>query len=572
MPSTISKNSISSTWIVFVSLIPISLFFYTFFAYVTNIPFQDDYDALLEPVTKFTQLSPFSWKEFIHIIWVQDDERRIVVDRIAATLIYLVNGHLDLRIQMFIGLLSLLGFLFLFYTIIKEAQLPILLVVAASFLLFHIQYYEAIYWGMIPLQHIVVHFFALLSAYYLYKPKAGHLTLALVAAILAILSDVSGTFVLPTGLGLLLLQHRWKHAGIWVLVIGGMIGLYYYQLVVPAYRPKLSDNLQHPWLILYNFLSFSGLAADLNTVLPFKLRSGLIMATGLSFWCIVIYSAFLFIKPSFQHAKVAYPRWKITLWGGLIHFSITILAFAVGRAMEGTQAVLISRYKHMGFIWLILISILVFSQLRPTLRWARIWTILSVLVCFFSYFEYLAPLDYYYKERNTDMYGWEHNRALPSSPIYLSLQSAVDTITTQSIRAGVYDLPSDYFFEMPYQVSADLFTLETKQMGHALVFTNEQFIRSVHKNDGAYILLKNASQSHYIPTRQKRYSLKSFVSSLGKHYYANGFHGSFPVEYLQPNTQYQVWVVVIHGGVKVLHPTTYRLDALPNFAVRISQS
>ncbi len=568
---TISKNSKSYPWILLLSSIPVLLFFYTFFQYASNIPFQDDYDALLEPVTRLKNLPSFSWKELFTTIWTQDDERRIIVDRIAAVLIYKINGSLDLRIQMFAGLLSLVGIFFLLYKVIQEAQLPALLLVASAFLLFHIQYYEAIFWGMIPLQHITIYFFALAAFYHLHAPTPIRLTLAVVAGMLAIGSDVSGTFVLPAGLVILVLQRQWKYAVLWTLGIGIVILLYYYRLEVPAYRPKLSDNFAHPKLIVYNFFAFSGLSADFNTLISYTNRVTFILFAGMLLWGSVFTLFFLLVRKTFfTHDIRIMPRWQVTLWGGIIHLGIVILAFAVGRAMDGPDAVLISRYKHIGFIWLILVSVAAISQLQANYLplVSKIWFGISICLFGFSYFEYLAPLDYYYKERNTDMYGWEHNRALPSSPIYLSLTSAVDTITEESIAAGIYTPPRPYFFDTPYQVSSTRFPLKVNGQEVSVTFDNDTFVRGTHKNDGAYVVLKSTTQNHIIPSKQKRFSLKSYLFSGGSHYYANGFTSTFPKAYLRPNATYDVLVITIANHRKYIHTTGYQVSNI-NSEIRV---
>ncbi|MVM30134.1 hypothetical protein GO755_08820 [Spirosoma sp. HMF4905] len=563
MVADFSKNSRRTTWFILFSAIPILIFFYTFFQFVSNIPFQDDYDALLDPVTRFTKLTPFSLPEFIKILWTQDDERRIVVDRLVAIFTYSILHKLDLRLQAFLGLLSLLGIFYLFYTIIRDGKLPIRLVLVCSLLLFHIQYYETIFWAMIPLQHVVVYFFVLLSSFYLYSKKPSSLITSLIVAIFAILSDVSGTFILPVGLLLLLLQHRWKHTIIWALVIGGMVFLYYQNFAVPSFRPKLSDNLQRPDLIIGRILVASGLSFDPNTVLPSAVRIGLVMAVGTVLWGIVIYYGFMLVKSAFTRTGTTFARWESTLWGGLFHFSITLLALAVGRAIEGIDPLLISRYKHIGFIWLILIILLVAGKLKPIaqLTFSKALLVISSGIFLFSYFYYLAPLDFYYKDRYTDIYGWKTSRSIPSTPIYISLRSGIDTVTTQAIEAGVYQLPEHYFFEGPYQEKKDVIQLKTEHLGgHTLSFVNDSFTRSFGKKNGAFIILKSNAQRQIISTQQNRNSLRLFLSSFGQNYYANGFSGVLTSKFLLNDQTYNVFVVEIDGDKKNLYPTNTQIE------------
>ncbi|MVM41905.1 hypothetical protein GO730_36570 [Spirosoma sp. HMF3257] len=571
MTADLSRNGRTATWFIVLSIIPIVIFFSVFFQYISNIPFQDDYDALLEPVTKFTQLAHFSWRAFVEIVWTQDDERRIVVDRLVAISTYLLINKLDLRLQAFLGLLSLVGIFYLVYTIIRDGKLPFLLLLTCSLLLFHIQYYETIFWAMIPLQHILVYFFVLLASFFLYSSKPFHLLLALVFAIFAILSDVSGTFILPVGLLLLLLQHRWKHSIVWVLLIGGMVFLYYQNFAVPSFRPKLSDNLQRPDLILGRILVASGLSFDANTLLPPRLRVGLIMAVGAALWAVVLFYGFMLLKSAFTRAGVVFARWESTLWGGLFHFSVTLLALAVGRAVEGIDPLLISRYKHIGFIWLILVILLVASKLKPgrQLIYSKVWLVVSTCLFLFSYFYYLAPLDFYYKDRYTDIYGWKNSRTIPSTPIYISLRPAIDSVTSQAIRAGVYQLPERYFFDGPYQKKNDTLQVKTELIGgHTLSFVNDSFTRSFGKKNGAFIVLKSDAQQQIIPTQQNRYSLKFFLFSLGRNYYANGFSAVLASKYLVTNQKYQVFLLEIDGENKRIYPTNSTIETA-NDSVRV---
>ncbi len=567
MSTALSERTITNRGILVLTGVPVLVFFYTFFQFVSNIPFQDDYDGLLEPVTKFAQLTDFSWASFVDILWTQDDERRIVVDRIAAISIYLINGHLDLRIQLFFGLLSLIGILYLFYSIIKDAKLPLLLLLSSSLLLFTIQYYEAIFWAIIPFQQIVIYFLAFLSSYHLFSHKRKHFSLALLFATGSILSDVNGTFILPVGVLLLLIQHRWKDTLLWVLLIGSIVLLYYHNLTIPAFRPKLSDNIQYPGLIFKNLLVFSGLSFDLSTVLPPSIRIGLIAAVGLVLGIAVVYYGFILLKSAFHSSAKQYPRWEITLWGGLLHLSITMLAFAVGRALDGTNAVLISRYKYIGFIWLIFVVLLVSSKLnaKQNILYSKIWLAISCFIFLFSYFQYLAPLDYYYKERYTDIYDWQRNRSIPSTPIYLSMRAPVDSVTVRAIRTGVYELPDQYFFDGPYEKKSEEFQLTVNQIGgHTLVFTNDSYTRKMGKKDGAYIVLKSDRQQQIIPTKQSRYSLKKFLFSVGENYYASGFTNTISVGYIQDNQVYTVYVLIIDGDKKQLYPTHYHLRSTVN--------
>ncbi|MFT4033325.1 MAG: hypothetical protein QM669_12965 [Siphonobacter sp.] len=552
------------TGVIILSCIPILVFFFVVFMYASNIPFQDDYDGLLEPVTRIASLSSFEWSGFFKIIWIQDDERRIVLDRVIAIALYGISGSLNFKAILLIGLLSVVGLFVIFATVIKQAKLPYLLLISFSLLLFHIQYYEAILWPMIPLQHIAVYFFALLTSYFLYKHS--QLLIAILFAWLTVCCDVSGTFILPTGVVLLLIQKRWKGLFIWSLLVGISVGFYYYKLELPAYRPKPLENLRHPLLILSNLFTFSGLSVDFNGILSFKFRIILIISWGFFLIIYTLTRVFSLIKNCFFiDKKPLTSHWEITLWGGIIHIGITMLAFAVGRAIEGLDAVLISRYKHVGFIWLILIYLLFITSLgnNNKILASKAILVFATVISVYSYFQYWANIDFYYKERQNDIYEWQTNRALPSTPIYLTFQKEIDAMTNNAINCGVYHLPEYYlsnFRTLPK--SNKTFPVDIKVYPGNIAFISSEYTRKNGKQDGAYLILSSKEQQHIIPSKSNRYSIKSFLFSFGKNYYANGFSNTLTTGFLKPNQIYTLSVLCVEGDLKSIYPTRHQIQTL----------
>lgn len=551
--NTGSLRWVKSDRLLALCLVPIGIFFYVFFRYSGNLPFQDDFDGLLEPVIRFARPGHFSPGGFFNLLWTQDDERRIVLDRLVAIGQYVISGELNFQVQMFIGLLTLPGMLWVLYRVVRQEELPALLVVSFALLLFHIQYYEAIFWGMIPLQHIAVYFFALITSYLLVRPKT--FLLAVVTAILGIFSDVSGNFYLPVGLMLLVFQRRWRDAGVWTGIIGILVFLYFHQLEVPAYRPKLGENLKHPILVLTNFFAFSGLAFDFNGILSGTARLIPVLTLGVASWVLLTIRGWQLGRSALVGPVSSVSR--LTVWGGIFHMAITMAAFAVGRAMEGVDAVLISRYKHVGFLWFILMTLLLIIPIRHRIRPVHYagYAAGGLLICCFSYLQYLPPVDYYYKERYTDMYEWQHNRAIPSSPIYVSLRAPLDSICNEAIRNGVYRLPDPYPFEGPHVPGLPGMPVLTEASGAFITFRNGSYLRTTGRDDGAYIVLKSAHQQHILPTRQSRYSLKSWLASAGSAYYAPGFETALALVYLLEKEVYTIEILHISGSERVLFPT-----------------
>ena len=79
-------------------------------------------------------------------------------------------------------------------------------------------------------------------------------------------------------------------------------------------------------------------------------------------------------------------------------------------------------------------------------------------------------------------------------------------------------------------------------------------------------MLKSTKHQHIIPVKQSQYSLKSFLLSLGRNYYASGFTANIATAYLLNDQLYTVFVLVIDGDKKQLYPTSYQLQSMTNSA------
>lgn len=548
-----SLRWLTAEWLFALCLIPVGVFFYVFFLYSGNLPFQDDFDGMLEPAVRFARAGHLSAGGFWRLLWTQDDERRLVLSRLLAIGQYALSGQLNFQIHMFLGLLTLPGILWILYRTIRQAKLPALLLLSFALLLFHIQYYEAFLWGQIPVQQIAVYFFALLTSYLLARPKT--FAFAIATAILGIFCDVNGCFYLPVGLALLVFQRRWRDAAIWTGLVGLMVFLYSYGLEVPAYRPKLGDNLKHPVSVLTNFLAFSGLAFDFNGILSGTARLIPVLVLGVATWVLAAWRGWQLSQAILSGTVISVSR--LTVWGGIFHLALTMAAFAVGRTTEGLDAVLISRYKHVGFLWFILITLVALIPVKDRIRpgYYAVYAAGSLFICLFSYFQYLAPMDYYYKERYTDMYEWQHNRAIPSSPIYVSLKAPLDSICNEAVRRGVYRLPDPYPFEGTWQAGLPSMTVTAEPGTEHVSFHNDTYVRTGGRNDGAFLVLKSSREQHILPVHQHRYSVRSWLSSFGKKYYAPGFDAGLASVYLREGETYRVQILHISGKEKMLFPT-----------------
>lgn len=504
--------------------LPVILFFVTVNYMVVNVPFQDDFDGLLEPTIALSKgnHSPGQvWK----ILSTQDDERRIVMNRIVSYSVYSLFGDLDLRKQIFAGTSTLLIFMALLIQWFKKQNLSLAYLVPIPFVLFNIQFFDAVFWANIPVQQIGVFVWAFASLYFLNGSKSYHLALSIFFAVMSLYSDVTGFLLLPAGLILLGLQRKWRETAAWLVLFGVAVTYYFYGLEVPAYRPSFASNLVHPVNLVGMYIAMHGLWIDPGAGVGFNMRIALalIMGLGLMIW---VFRTFILTALKVWAGKNRLSQNDSFVWGGILFLSATFLIFVLGRASEGFGAIFITRYHLLYLFWAVFCYMLFLGSgpvriLRhPFFKRAAI--VGAVVYCFAAYMVYWGDMDYFRKVLLTDAYEWKYNRALPSTPIYQTprIKKVVDDIYEGAYNSGVYMGP-DYPF-------AGLFNAEVRgttavkvsnDLG-SIVIDIPEIERSAGKDDGIYVILKSAGETHIFPTRHGRRAAHRMI--LSGHYYYPG--------------------------------------------------
>lgn len=526
---------------------PIVIFLWAVFAMSTNTPFQDDFDALLEPVL-LLHSQDFSWAAFWQALYQQDDERRIVVDRLIAYLLYTFNGELNLKLMVIGGALNLLIVPAVLYRWFKSTATSLVLMVPIVWALFNIQFYETIFWAMIPFQHLAVFVWAILTMWLLTRGTRATLLGALATGLLTIYADVSGNFILPAGLLALAAQYRWREAAIWLLVLGIVAGFYFTGLEMPAYRPKFSDNFSNPLQIVLVLITLFGIWADPGPTFPMLFREGLSLVLGLAGLIFVLQLLVKEVKNTVVR-KNTLNKDSAFLWGTLGFITIVLLVLASGRASEGLETFFNPRYRHMYLFWIIF-SYLLAVRYNPV--WFRSSVVQSTLVagsvlfCANAYLMYWGGLDKYRKTFLIDAYQWYHNRSLPSSPIYLSLRKRVDDIYEGVYKQGIYH-PEKYPFEtLPEAPVEGRIEVALHQADGGVDVSVANVARGMGKNDGAYLIFRaDNGETHILPTYHRQRPLHRLLLD-GSYYYPDAQMDRYATDYFKSKA-FEVEVGIIEG-------------------------
>lgn len=557
-PTNLKKHRAGAWLLILAATAPVLLLYGIVWQQAVNVPLQDDYDALFEPVMALSH-GPYSLSQVWKIYATQDDERRIIVDRFVAHMQYLLTGQLNFRTQILIGSLVLLVVLAVFMAWFRRSRLPWIWALPIPFILFNVQYYDALLWPMIPLQHIGVYVWGLLAIWWLSRHTAGLFWLAVLATALSLCSDVTGVLLLPVGALLLVATKRWRQLIVWLLLVGGMVGLYMHGLEVPAYRPSLSDNLQHPATIIQLWLAMQGLWADALPHAGLTARVALTMTLGLM--ALGVWGSSMWGSIRAYFTKQQQPSGQdLFLYGGLLMLLGTFTLFAIGRALEGVDAAFISRYRVLYLLWFILLYLLVISRLNkkwlanPLIQWG--FVSLSILFCLNTYFQYWNEVTLFRQTLLSDLYGWRYNRELPSSPIYLNFRPAIDTLYENGIQRGIFRYENAGFdalrtapvvgqTEVAISQSPDFISVTIPQQPGG---------ETLPRPDAVFVLLRTKTGAvHIFPTKAITYSP---LMALRRQQYTTPPYTALPIlrKYLR-SSAYTVEVGVWRGTEKVRYQT-----------------
>lgn len=512
-----------------------------------NVPFQDDFDGLLEPVL-YLKEHAVGLADLWRLVFAQDDERRIVVDRLIAAGIFKTTGQLNLRWMVIGGALNLLLLPWVIFQWFKNNRIAPVLFIPIVWVVFNVQFYEAVFWAMIPFQHLAVFVWAVLTMWLLSRQSNATMTGALVGAVFTVFADVSGNFILLPGLLVLLAQHRWKAAGVWTVLVGALVLYYFHGLEMPEYRPKTADNLADPVKLLVVWLALFGIWADPGPTFPLLLREGVALVLGLASLALVVVLLVRVVRSLLRERKPL-SRDEAFLWGAVCFIAIILTILAAGRAAEGLESIFKPRYRHMYVFWLVFVYLLTIHY-RPTWFTSRnvkvSVAVAAVLFGINAWAAYWGGLDRYRKTFLADAYQWYHNRALPSSPIYLALRKRVDDIYEAVYRHGIYQ-PENYAFaslpDAPVKGTAEI---EMAVAHGGLDLTVKNIKRKTGKDDGAYVIFRGSKgETHILPAHNAQRPVHRLLLDRS-YYYPDAQIERYVTEFFQSDL-YEVEVGVIEG-------------------------
>lgn len=345
----------------------ICVFYLFFFKFAVNIPFSDDYCAILGFVDNFL-VSNF--KDKIILIFSQHNEHRLVFLRIITLLTYYLSGKINLKLLAFLGSISLLGLLLIFSKVFNYSKNRFTYFCPVIFLLFQPAYWGAVYFATPALSNLYVIFFAFLSLYLLTKPIFRYFLFSLLLAILATFTQGNGMLVFFAGLLPLILQKRYKEIILWSLIGIGCILFYFNGYIKPAHHPAiLATILSHPFQTAVYFFHFIGLSFGFSSRYIF-----LSLPLG-----VFSFISFIYL------IKIEYYKKNTAIFSFLLFLFFTTAVATMARSGLGIQSD--SRYKITSVLFIILFYFSII-EIMPQKAISYIFPIMLVLSIIFNLFFY----------------------------------------------------------------------------------------------------------------------------------------------------------------------------------------
>ncbi len=523
--------------ILIAGIIPVAAFFAVFFLHAVNVPFNDDFDAVLGFLLKY--LSYDNLPDKLSLLSSQHNEHRIASVRLATLALYKATGAVDFRVLMLAGILAIPATAFLLYMASKSGfkGAPFL---PALFIIFQPQYYESIFCAMAALSNFHVILFALASIYFLSKEGALFFSFAIACAVIAAYTQGNGIFLFPTGAALLLLSKRYRAAVIWAAIGAAVIALYFHGYSRPAGHPEgASVILRDPLAVIKYFLAFLG------APVYFYYAAG---AASLLVFLLLVFKG--------------YYRRNAVIFFFLVFLFLTAIAASAARAGFGVEQSFALRYR--------IVSVLMFASLYiggiETLgkdrarRLLPAFLILTAAFNIFSYLDMMKGIRMEARELSLSVVKWKAS----GSGLFHRDGATAGSMADEAIKKGIYSpdllpkhiLSSSIEAALPKESGGIKGSIDLAEDGlPGYLFTGWAATDTAGKGGRAlYLVLKSDSKTLVFDSIRRTGPAKEGILS------ETGFLSYIP-KHEVPEGEYSVWLYIREGGDSAFKPTGLKVSA-----------
>lgn len=329
-------------------LIPIFTYGWFLNAFAINLPWADDSAFML--YIHHRSLPSDTWATFWADTFRQHIDHRIATPRLLIWLTTLLQGELNFRTTIILGNLSVLASVGLLYRSFRRSGHRFWLFVPVSFLIFQPVHYVDSLWTICVYQHNFLIFWVLLALECLQFSRAWAFILAILAALAATYSGGNGMFLWLPGLLVLLIQKKYRWAGLWAVIVG-VGGILYFVGLQTSQETHIKESLSQPLEVIKCAAVFLG-----GMTSAFSLANAPAIGLGLVISLILVLSLLLVTRKTLS----------LSTLGLLLFLAMSAGAVALSRSWSGIA--ITDRYQIYAAFALTAAYLLVIDLLRPSLR------------------------------------------------------------------------------------------------------------------------------------------------------------------------------------------------------------
>jgi len=276
----------SKQWLWLGTSCACALYFFYLYRFAVDLPFWDDYDAILGALS--TLRDSHDWQQYL---FHPHNEHVIFWVRLLAWVQLAVTGEVDFRQLILLGNLFVPGILLIWYQVVKQSLLTqapanglevnwTFICAVCMLLLLSITYWESSLWAMAALSNFPVLFFSLAALLLFHRnDSAAALAGTAVLAVFAALSQANGLFVFVV-IGLrLLLSRNWMRTTLWAVLSLAVLACYLSLRQGSATAAASKASALQMFLFLVRF--FGSFIADLHVALALGLLLTALIAAAL---------------------------------------------------------------------------------------------------------------------------------------------------------------------------------------------------------------------------------------------------------------------------------------------------
>ncbi len=261
-------------------LLPIAVFGVYFSLLCYNVPWFDEFEAVLDSLTKLVDAPTLARKWAV--LARPNNEHRLVFAHLVVYAYNQLTGQVNFTHLMLLGNATLGVLLWLFHQVLRSRGLPTVYLLPVPLFLFTAQNYLLTFTALYTLQYLAIIILVAFTFYLLAGNTRGRFVGALSLGLFSTFSMGNGLLLWPAGVGILLYQRQWYRLGGWIAVGVMAIKLYFYGYPVQQGNADgFAYALSHPLLTLRGFFVYAGSWLDIFPGWPLDWRAGLPLLGGL---------------------------------------------------------------------------------------------------------------------------------------------------------------------------------------------------------------------------------------------------------------------------------------------------